>query len=206
MRSFASSSHLFPQQVRKLNALIDLDVETSNPRILCAILLNPPLRPAETTISHRNLVAALPLTGCSELKVANLVDLPSKDQVELASLEVTEQDLARSRLLLSTAIEDADEVLFAWGTKKLAGTSGRLLHEQAKWVRSLVEPSRRVWLVAGTPRHPSRWRQFVGPEKQRIEGPTFEARLAKVLTKHDLSGPCRDLLGSQTVIPMSRRP
>ncbi|MYT76748.1 DUF1643 domain-containing protein [Streptomyces sp. SID8364] len=181
-------------------------MQASDQRILCAILLNPPLRPAEATISHRNLIVALPLTGCSRLKIANLVDLPSKDQVELASLEVTEQDLARSRPLLSAAIEDADEVLFAWGTKKLAGTSGRLLDEQAKWMRSLVKPSQRVWMVGGTPRHPSRWRQFVGPEKQRVTGPTFEARLAKVLTNHDLNGPCQEALGNQPVIPMSRRP
>ncbi|MFA3840728.1 DUF1643 domain-containing protein [Streptomyces aureus] len=156
-------------------------------RKLCAILLNPPLRPAIDTISHRNLLAALPLTGCTQLRLANLIDLQSKDQNQLASLVVTESDLERSRLQLSAAIEGADEILFAWGTGRIAGVVGKLLTEQAAWVRARVSarsPSK-VWMVAGTPRHPSRWRQFVGPEKRRVEGSSFEERLAKVLTSHE---------------------
>ncbi|WP_328769403.1 DUF1643 domain-containing protein [Streptomyces sp. NBC_00286] len=156
-------------------------------RVLCAVLLNPPLRPAVDTISHRNLLAALPLTGCTELRLTNLIDLPSKDQRQLASFTVTEQDLARSRQQLSAAIHGADEILFAWGTGKIAGAAGSLLKEQAEWVRAHVGSCgvSEVWMVAGTPRHPSRWRQFVGPEKRRVEGSSFEERLAKVLTSHE---------------------
>ncbi|MDX3749588.1 DUF1643 domain-containing protein [Streptomyces sp. AK08-02] len=166
-------------------------VSGADQRMLCAILLNPPLRPAVDTISHRNLLAALPLTGCTELRLANLIDLQSKDQTQLASLIVTEQDLERSRRQLSEAIEGADEVLFAWGTGRITGVVGRLLKEQAAWVRMHVDGRglRKVWMVAGTPRHPSRWRQFVGPEKQRVEGSSFEDRLAKVLTSHESSAP-----------------
>ncbi|WP_078651477.1 DUF1643 domain-containing protein [Streptomyces xylophagus] len=164
-------------------------VSGADQRMLCAILLNPPLRPAAETISHRNLLAALPLIGCTELRLANLIDLQSKDQTQLASLVVTEQDLERSRQQLSEAIEGADEVLFAWGTGRITGVVGRLLKEQAAWVRTHVDARglRKVWMVAGTPRHPSRWRQFVGPEKQRVEGSSFEERLAKVLTSHESS-------------------
>ncbi|MET7720735.1 DUF1643 domain-containing protein [Streptomyces mirabilis] len=164
-------------------------VSREDQRMLCAILLNPPLRPAADTISHRNLLAALPLTGCTELRLANLIDLQSKDQTQLASLVVTEQDLERSRQQLSEAIEGADEVLFAWGTGRITGVVGRLLEEQAAWVRMHVDARGlgKVWMVAGTPRLPSRWRQFVGPEKQRVEGSSFEERLAKVLTSHESS-------------------
>ncbi|MBP5891027.1 DUF1643 domain-containing protein [Streptomyces scabiei] len=162
-------------------------VSDGDQRKLCAILLNPPLRPAIDTISHRNLLAALPLTGCTELRLANLIDLRSKDQIQLANLVVTEPDLERSRLHLSAAIEGADEILFAWGTRRVAGVVGKLLTEQAAWVRRHVDACglSKVWMVSGTPRHPSRWRQFVGPEKQRVEGSTFEERLAKVLASHD---------------------
>lgn len=158
-------------------------------RMLCAILLNPPLRPAADTISHRNLLAALPLTGCSELRLANLIDIPSKDQRQLAGLIVTKQDLARSREQLAAAIEGADEILFAWGTGRINGAVGRLLKEQAAWVRTHVgvRGLPQVWMVAGMPRHPSRWRQFVGPEKRRVEGNSFEERLAKVLAGHEWS-------------------
>ncbi|MFJ2786157.1 MULTISPECIES: DUF1643 domain-containing protein [unclassified Streptomyces] len=156
-------------------------------RKLCAILLNPPLRPAADTISHRNLLAALPLTGCGELRLANLIDIPSKDQRQLAGIIVTERDLARSREQLSAAIEGADEILFAWGTGSITGTVGRALKDQVAWVHAHVDARglRRVWMVADTPRHPSRWRQFVGPEKRRVEGSCFEERLAKVLTSHE---------------------
>lgn len=164
-------------------------------RVLCAILLNPPLRPAVDTISHRNLLAALPLTGCTEMRLANLIDVPSKDQIQLASTVVTERDLMRSRQYLSAAIEGSDEVLLAWGTRRLTGAVGRLLVGQAAWVREHVKACGllQVWMVAGTPRHPSRWRQFVGPEKRRVKGASFEERLAKVLTTHKsdvlLNGP-----------------
>ncbi|WP_406115316.1 DUF1643 domain-containing protein [Streptomyces sp. NBC_01014] len=159
-------------------------ISGADKRILCAILLNPPLRPAVDTISHRNLLSALPLTGCTELRLANLIDLQSKDQTHLASLVVTGPDLDRSRQQLSEAIEGADEILFAWGTGRITGVVGKLLKEQAAWVRTQVNTRghSKIWMVAGTPRHPSRWRQFVGPEKRRVEGNSFEERLTKVLT------------------------
>ncbi|MFG3233607.1 DUF1643 domain-containing protein [Streptomyces antibioticus] len=164
-------------------------VPEGDQRKLCAILLNPPLRPAIDTISHRNLLTALPLTGCTELRLANLIDLQSKDQTQLASLVVTEPDLERSRQQLAAAIEGADEILFAWGTGRITGSVGNLLKEQAAWVRARVDACglSKVWMVAGTPRHPSRWRQFVGPEKRRVEGSSFEERLAKVLTSYESS-------------------
>ena len=164
-------------------------VSEGDQRKLCAILLNPPLRPAIGTISHRNLLAALPLTGCTELRLANLIDLQSKDQTQLANIIVTESDLERSRLQLSAAIDGADEVLFAWGTGRITGVVGKLLKEQAAWVRAHVNTRghSKIWMVAGTPRHPSRWRQFVGPEKRRVEGSSFEERLAKVLASHESS-------------------
>ncbi|MET7269680.1 DUF1643 domain-containing protein [Streptomyces sp. NPDC005908] len=164
-------------------------VSESDQRKLCAILLNPPLRPAVDTISHRNLLAALPLTDCTELRLANLIDLKSKDQTQLASFVVTEADIERSRRQLAAAIEGADEILFAWGTGRVTGVVGKRLKEQAAWVRAQVDARglSKVWMVAGTPRHPSRWRQFVGPEKRRVEGSSFEERLAKVLTSHKSS-------------------
>ncbi|WP_406187319.1 DUF1643 domain-containing protein [Streptomyces anulatus] len=162
-------------------------ISGADQRILCAILLNPPLRPAVDTISHRNLLSALPLTGCTELRLANLIDLQSKDQTHLASLVVTGPDLDRSRQQLSEAIEGADEILFAWGTGRITGVVGKLLKEQAAWVRTQVNTRghSKIWMVAGTPRHPSRWRQFVGPEKRRVEGNSFEERLTKVLASHE---------------------
>lgn len=82
-------------------------------RTLCAILLNPALRPAAETISFRNLGCALPLVGCDRLRLANLLDVPSKDQAQLAVLPIGEPEVTQSRALLAEALRGADEVLFA---------------------------------------------------------------------------------------------
>ncbi|MEU4537048.1 DUF1643 domain-containing protein [Streptosporangium sp. NPDC023825] len=157
-------------------------------RTLCAILLNPALRPAPETISYRNLGCALPLVGCGRIRLANLLDVPTKDQVQLGATVIEAFEVARSRALLAEAVLAADEILFAWGANRVTGRTGVVLREQVSWLRRHLKDTgvRRTWMVAGTPRHPSRWRQYVGPEKARVEGSTFEDRLAKVLAAHPL--------------------
>lgn len=157
-------------------------------RTLCAILLNPALRPAPETITVRNLSCILPLVGCERILLANLLDIPSKDQTQLGAVTVGTSDVVRSRDLLITAISAADEVLCAWGSHRVTGSTGRILREQTGWLhRHLGEVGvKQVWMVAGSPRHPSRWRQYVGPEKARVTGSTFEDRLGKVLATHSL--------------------
>ncbi|WP_440098495.1 DUF1643 domain-containing protein [Streptosporangium sp. H16] len=157
-------------------------------RTLCAILLNPALRPAPETISYRNLGCALPLVGCGRIRLANLLDVPTKDQVQLGARVIEPSEVIRSRELLAEAVLAADEVLFAWGANRVTGRTGVVLREQVSWLRRHLKDAgvRRTWMVAGTPRHPSRWRQYVGPEKARVEGSTFEDRLAKVLAAHPL--------------------
>ncbi|MER5870816.1 DUF1643 domain-containing protein [Streptomyces sp. NPDC002044] len=159
------------------------------PRTLCAVLLNPALKPPTETITFRNLTSALPLTGCDRLQLANLLDTPTKDQKELSRRDITKNDAGRSRLLLQQAVDEADEVLFAWGSGPTPGVVGATLREQEAWLRQYLQVSGipRIWMIAGAPRHPSRWRQYVGPEKQRVHGATFEERLAKVLAVHFLT-------------------
>ncbi|MFD6620066.1 DUF1643 domain-containing protein [Streptomyces albidoflavus] len=158
-------------------------------RTLCAVLLNPALKPPADTITFRNLTSALPLVGCDRLQLANLLDTPTKDQKELGRRDIAKDDVGRSRLLLQRAVADADEVLFAWGSGPIPGAAGAALREQEAWLRKHLRASGdpRIWMVAGTPRHPSRWRQYVGPEKRRVHGATFEERLAKVLAVHSLN-------------------
>lgn len=158
-------------------------------RTLCAVLLNPALKPPTDTITFRNLTSALPLIGCDRLQLANLLDTPTKDQKELGRRNIAEDEVGRSRLLLQRAVTEADEVLFAWGAGPIPGAAGAALREQEAWLRLHLRANGvpRIWMVAGSPRHPSRWRQFVGPEKQRVHGATFEERLAKVLAVHSLN-------------------
>lgn len=157
-------------------------------RTLTAILLNPALKPAASTITVRNLQAALPIVRCDQLCVANLIDVPTKDQAALSRCELKVADVTRSRELLQLAIAASDEILLAWGAGRLTGATRTTVLSQADWVREhlMANGISRAWMVAGTPRHPSRWRQYVGPEKQRVQGTDFEARLAQVLASHNL--------------------
>ncbi|MGW7002537.1 DUF1643 domain-containing protein [Streptomyces sp. NPDC054933] len=161
-------------------------------RLLCAVLLNPTPWPAATTITYRNLLAALPLTGCSRLDLVNLLDVPTRDQVELSSVLVSHADVERSRGLLQKTISGADEVLLAWGSSRVGGTTGRVVRQQQGWLIEHLNAAGRehTWMVGGRPRHPSRWRQYVGPEKDRVFGATFEERLAKVLNVQPLFPTC----------------
>lgn len=161
---------------------------SGDPRTLCAVLLNPALRPAVETISFRNLGCILPMVRCGRLQLANLLDVPSKDQTHLGVTVIENSEVERSRALLAEATLAADEILFAWGSNRVTGQTGAVLRKQVSWLRQHLRDAgvRQVWMVAGTPRHPSRWRQYVGPEKARVEGSTFEDRLAKVLAVHSL--------------------
>ena len=152
------------------------------------MLLNPALRPTVETISYRNLAAALTVVGCSSLSLANLIDLPSRDQTVLGTYTIADDDVFRSRALLLESASQADEILFAWGSGGIGGAVGAVVKGQAAWIQKQATALgyERVWMVAGKPRHPSRWRQFVGPQKQRVQGNTFEDRLGKVLVAHPI--------------------
>jgi hypothetical protein len=124
---------------------------------------------------------ALPLFGCAELVVANLLNTPTKDAPELNRRMLTEVEVEASRAELALAIGRADEVLLAWGTGGMTGDVRSALRRQVAWLYGalVARGIERVWTVTGRPRHPSRWRQYVGPEKRRVEGGCFEERLEK---------------------------
>lgn len=174
------SSHIFPVQGRTL----------------CAVLLNPALRQVEETITYHNVRAALPLMGCSELIITNLLNVATKDAPELNRAVISKQEIATAREQISMALQHADEVLVAWGMGGMTGDVRIALQQQTAWLFKTLgrHHLQHVWTVAGRPRHPSRWRQYVGPEKQRVTGSTFEERLGKVLARMRLdSEAVRDL-------------
>lgn len=132
----------------------------------------------------KNLRAALSLFNCDELRIVNLVDIASRDQIALQNIEIGMSEILRSREIICQAIDEAGEVLLAWGSSRIHGEAGRVLREQSEWVRAhlTAKGTLRVWTIEGKPRHPSRWRQYVGPQKGRAKGSTFEERLASLLT------------------------
>lgn len=155
---------------------------------LCAILLNPPLRSAVGTPTYKNLRSALAVTNCSDLEISNLIDIPSNGLDHLRNIQIGRDDIERAQEAMDISLSRSTEILFAWGASVLRGNHRKALGEQVLWACERVEllGIEAVWMVAGAPRHPSRWRQYLGPQKGRVEGSTFEDRLAQVLLKHPL--------------------
>ncbi|MEV4383433.1 DUF1643 domain-containing protein [Streptosporangium sp. NPDC049644] len=169
--------------------MLEVDLRTTTDRVLCAILLNPPLRPAERTITYRNVTAALSTTGCQQLSLTNLLAVPSKDLPSLNRIKISEQEIAASREALRQAIMYGDEVLVAWGMGGATGALKQLLNSQVTYVREVLHERgiHSVWALQGRPRHPSRWRQYLGPQKNRVSGDSFQDRLNQALVPLQLN-------------------
>ena len=159
----------------------------SNRGMLCAVLLNPSFN-AENTISHSNLGVAAASLGFDEFHIVNLIQIQSRNSKELAQKAIKQEAWLVSRPELGQALCSADEVVFAWGTSRLAGQANRHKDDQVEWtIQQTVRAGHtEVLLMDGSPRHPSRWRQYVGPQKLRVTGDTLEDRFRKVLNRHPI--------------------
>jgi len=146
-------------------------------------LLNPALKSVENTITFRNVRSALPLVDFHRVAIAILLNVPTKDAAELNRAVIGELEVVDAQAVLALLLEQADEVIVAWGVGGMSGPVRLSLQRQTKWLFEALGQSGidRVWTVSGKPRHPSRWRQYVGPEKRRVSGSCFEERLSRVL-------------------------
>lgn len=154
---------------------------------LCAVLLNPSFN-TENTISHSNLGVAATSLGFDAFQIVNLVQVQSRNSKELAQKAMHQEAWLMSRSEIDNALISADEVVFAWGASRLAGQANRHKEEQVKWTiqRTFRAGHTEVLLMDGSPRHPSRWRQYVGPQKMRVLGDTLEDRFRSALNRHPL--------------------
>lgn len=154
---------------------------------LCAVLLNPSLSTGNT-ISHLNLGVAATTLGFSGFQIVNLVQVPSRNSKDLALVAADEEDWLKSRPEIDRVLKAADEVVFAWGASRLAGEANRHKEEQITWTiqQTLKAGHSEVLLMDGSPRHPSRWRQYVGPQKKRVAGDTLQDRFQSVLKRHPI--------------------
>lgn len=148
---------------------------------LVALLLNPPLRDPSDTVSMANLHVAKDVLGCASLQVANMFAIPTKDLPDINLVGREPHGWLATRPQLTEAIAQADVVILGWGLGGLSGPARLHFREQIDWVFSLLAAHGRVWTVGGVPRHPSRWRQFVGPQRNIARGEDFTERLRSVL-------------------------
>ncbi|MEV8373632.1 DUF1643 domain-containing protein [Kribbella sp. NPDC056861] len=153
------------------------------PLTVGAILLNPSADP-QGSVSVAMLRALRDHRGWAAVPVVNLVNTPSRDSRELSQLAGDSRVWEAARGPLEQAIRDCDELLLGWGVSPLAGAARPHQRAQVRWVlnHARAHGHTRAWMLAGAPRHPSRWRQFVGPQRGLIVGGSTIDRIDQLLT------------------------
>ncbi|GAA3587385.1 hypothetical protein GCM10022198_08710 [Klugiella xanthotipulae] len=154
-------------------------------------MLNPSFN-AENSVSYSNLGVAAASLGFDSFHIVNLIQVQSRNSKELAQKAIDQEPWLVSRPEICQSLNSADEVVFAWGASRLAGQANRHKDEQVEWtIQQTVRAGHtEVLLMNGSPRHPSRWRQYVGPQKMRVTGDTLEDRFRKVLNPHPIEEVC----------------
>ena len=150
---------------------------------LVAILLNPKLGGGPST-SSRNIKTAAELLGASTQEIVNLSLVPTLDGPGL-NLEATGRDVwTPAQPLISDAITRADLILAGWGRQQFTRGARQGFSMQEIWVidRLRKQGFESVFTLDGAPRHPSRWRMYLGPQRGIHMGGSFEDRLRRALT------------------------
>lgn len=113
--------------------------------------------------------------------MTNLCAVPTPSVVELNALGRDAWDLAR--VDLEAALTGASAVLAGWGVAGLTGDARRLMRDQVAWLTERAPEGgiAAFWMVGGSPRHPSRWHQYVSDKYGRTNGGSFEERIRQVL-------------------------
>lgn len=150
--------------------------------MLGAILLNPASGGGSRTVRH--LLVAQDVLGCETTEVANLFPVATASMRGIGEVGEDEEPWLLARPAIVDLLLRADQVLLGWGIAPLSGPANRHLRSQIQWVeQQLVDCGSPVWSVGGTPRHPSRWHQFVSDVHGRTAGGTFRQRIEQSLTR-----------------------
>ena len=150
---------------------------------LLAVLLNPVDHDRRTT-TVRNVEIAASMLGCDGLRLANINDSPTRDLPALSRAAASPASWLAARPALRALLERPGPLLFAWGMGGLTGSARQHWQRQVAWVTAVaLEVGRHdAFQMDGRPRHPSRWRQYLGPQHGRhATGATFEDRLRLAL-------------------------
>jgi len=141
-----------------------------------------------STTSWRNVKALAAVLGSPSVRIANLIEVPTRsttDLVELADQLVA--DDVRPRLCHEG--RSADLVVVGWGTRQPRGWSVQAWRALVAAAAEGLTDARHDYVVhvgIGA-RHPSRWRQHTSSVHDRYDGETFEARLRSALRWTPLS-------------------
>lgn len=150
-----------------------------------AILLNPARDTKRTSTTQLVLEDVRVAKAWGRLEIANLVETPTRNSKELARVATSPEAFLDARDRLETVLTSSDMLVFAWGVASLPGPTGRHVRGQTSWVISRAQHHghTHVWVMGGQPRHPSRWRQYVGPQRGLFSGTTTIDRLTQGLER-----------------------
>lgn len=135
---------------------------------LVAILATPPLvTSGERSLARVRLAAEI--LGLRSVTVTNLLDVATRDVIDIAHAGRDPEPWLDSRDNLTTQLATAGAVLLAWGTTSPSGPARHHHRAQIAWIADIVrERSLACWTVGGTPRHPSRWQRYTSREHPNI--------------------------------------
>lgn len=155
---------------------------------LVAILLNPKPGDAETK-SERNIATAASVLGVASHEIVNMSLVITKDSPELNERAQVEDVWIKARPVLSEALSSADLVLAAWGQQHYTGKARVTFRGQQLWILGELTQKGFEFVITldGRPRHPSRWRMYLGPQRGLFVGGAFEDRLAIALRETPIS-------------------
>lgn len=148
--------------------------------MLLAILATPPKRTSGRRTMRRVEMAA-GLLGFETTSVVNLLNVPTDDVTDIATVGRQKRPWLASRDALRDAIQAADAVLLAWGASEPRGVAREHFREQVAWVEELIS-SRGIdaWTVGRSARHPSRWQRYTAAQCGSM---SFEVALQAALTQ-----------------------
>ena len=162
-----------------------MDAQHASRSRVGAILLNPAREANRVSRTHLVLEDVRVAKTWGTLEIANLVGTPTRNSKELEQVATSVQLFLDVRDRLDTVLAGSDTLVFAWGVAPLRGLAGTYVRDQANWVisRALHHGHTHAWVMGGHPRHPSRWRQYVGPQRGLFDGATTVDRLAQGLER-----------------------
>lgn len=148
---------------------------------LLIVLLNPP--PRADTVTERNVAAAAAALAAPSASIVNLCQLTTTDLPTLSHQAIGASDWLAARSTIGAALETHARTLFAYGLGGLTGASRLHFQEQLSWLHGVAVASGHssAFMLGGQPRHPSRWRQYLGPSRALYGQATFEERLRAAL-------------------------
>lgn len=154
---------------------------------VCAVLLNPNLDEEKST-SYAVLRMVAERKGWTAIEVGNLLPVRTRNSKLLARASLKHSDIVAARPPIDALLSRSTEVVFAWGVSSLPGALGRLQREQIEWVFACAVKygHEEAWVMGGTTRHPSRWRQYVGAQRSLYHGGSTIDRLEQALVRRPI--------------------